>query len=1236
MATFGAIMGYGDYVIGDGVISRVYYVEGLGHNLFFVRQFCDSDLEVAFRKHSCYVRDTNAPCVPPTNKELEILFQPMFDEYLEPPRVERPVSPAPAVLVPVNSADTLSSTSIDQDAPSPSHPLSSLALQSPCLHQDVAAESTLMDENLTPLVDNDPFINILSPESTSEASSSGDATMQDEIREFDRLQVWELVHQPDCVMIIALKWIYKVKLDEYDDVLKNKARIFIANATSKNMTIYQMDVKTAFLNGELKEEVYVCQPEGIFINQSKFALEILKKLRMDSYDPVDTPMVDQLKLDEDPLGILVDQTQIRSMDTAMALMANEDADHAGCQDTRRNIMADLNIPAEQDPAVAPPTRTDDQILPLSKWVPISKSSCVLDVQKSKRNPIIPIVVAILKNTNFFRAFTAKTSCASDPLGKNLTRTSCGKKKTAHLLIPNVKFTELIFHHLRTKHNIHPRPGSPLHYTHDENVLNTLRFVGKDGREIFDMPIPDALLTDEIKGAPYYDEYQEHVAKYQQYLDAEHGRAEEGGAIESPKATKTSKPKTAKATKPAGDKAPTQPSEVILEKKGNWLRKLLMNPYQQKDQREPDSGRIQPLPEVQGKGKEKVAEEQAAHDLLTFLTPKNKSHVEQFIFQRRTPMPTKASRHAESPSLDAESALTDSETESNNAGPTINTGAQDEGQAGPNPGNQDKGQTEPNPGEQDEGQARSNPSDAIESQPQPSHVVHAGPNLEHMDLEATNASTQQNHEQMDEEFTTTAYPNSMVLVLIHQDTSSVPPMTTPVIDITPSQSGFPLPTSTATTSITTTTTFLPPPPQQSTLNPILVKRIGELEQQMVGLLQNDLALEERLDKHTSRLYKLENLNIPHQVRKAIDEIVTDVVDWAMQAPLRARFNDLHAVDMKEILQQRMFKDKSYEAYEDHKNLYDALQKSLERDYSNQLLSDLEEAHQKKRKRRDLPRTPPGSPPSQPPPPPHLVGISGAPCTLGASGSSQIPPSPLLASTSTSGSAQQQGSEAPSLSKSAALAHNNLWLGLHLTLDMSLLNDHPPKVDSRKDWWKPLPEEERPATSKPAWTISSSNVSDTNPKGDQVKVDVNQPLPLDGPPGHVTIQTQIFFNIDLEYLRYGSKGSSSTLSISKRKATSYPNFGLELLVPKQMWIDDVHGSPSYKKEVRSLMRFLNVVRIKAYSRYIYDYLSEIALRRADLQEHTIVEKDFKDLYPNNFEDLNLLLLQGHLDHLPGFDK
>ncbi|GKE42055.1 hypothetical protein Tco_1469339 [Tanacetum coccineum] len=120
----------------------------------------------------------------------------------------------------------------------------------------------------------------------------------------------------------------------------------------------------------------------------------------------------------------------------------------------------------------------------------------------------------------------------------------------------------------------------------------------------------------------------------------------------------------------------------------------------------------------------------------------KSPVDQFIFQRGPPMHTEPTGHADSPSLDAELPLTDSETKSDEEVPMINAGDQDEGQTRPNPSEQDEGHAGPNPGEQDDGQAGSNPGDAAESQPQPSHVVHAGPNLEHMDLETTNASTQQ--------------------------------------------------------------------------------------------------------------------------------------------------------------------------------------------------------------------------------------------------------------------------------------------------------------------------------------------------------------------------------------------------------------------------------------------------------------------------------------------------------------
>ncbi|GKE82434.1 hypothetical protein Tco_1552434, partial [Tanacetum coccineum] len=412
-------------------------------------------------------------------------------------------------------------------------------------------------------------------------------------------------------------------------------------------------------------------------------------------------------------------------------------------------------------------------------------------------------------------------------------------------------------------------------------------------------------------------------------------------------------------------------------------------------REPESVKFQPLPEV--KGKEKVSEEQVAQVLINLQTPKKKSLADQYIFQRRSSAPTEPSGHDESSSLYAE----------------------------------------------------------LVSQPQPSHVVHAGPNLKHMDVEVTDTSIQQNPEQMDEEVTTTAYPNvqenlklptedqvrleepansvgtlsslqnldkefsfthqfleeksqedepektntesevqSMVTVPIHQDTSLVPPMATPVIDLTVSHPvsttvHAPLPTSTTTTTTIITTSLPPPPPQpqQSSSDPILLQCIRDLEKHIADLIQSNLALEERLDKH---------------------------VEWAMQAPLRARFSDLPTVDMKEVLQQRMFEDKSYLAHEDHKNLFEALEKSLESDHSNQLLSDLEEARRKKRKKRASPRTLSGSPPSKLPPPPPSASASRAPSTSRASGSSQLPQPPPPPSTGTLGSAQQQGSKAPSSS------------------------------------------------------------------------------------------------------------------------------------------------------------------------------------------------------------------------------
>ncbi|GJR74064.1 retrovirus-related pol polyprotein from transposon TNT 1-94 [Tanacetum coccineum] len=144
----------------------------------------------------------------------------------------------------------------------------------------------------------DAFLTSVEPKNYKDALTQACwiEAMQEELHEFERLEVWELVPPPDKAFVITLKWIYKVKLDELGGILKNKARlvargyrqeegidfeesfapvarleairIFLAFAAHMNMVVYQMDVKTAFLNGNLREEVYVSQPDG-FVDPDK-------------------------------------------------------------------------------------------------------------------------------------------------------------------------------------------------------------------------------------------------------------------------------------------------------------------------------------------------------------------------------------------------------------------------------------------------------------------------------------------------------------------------------------------------------------------------------------------------------------------------------------------------------------------------------------------------------------------------------------------------------------------------------------------------------------------------------------------------------------------------------------------------------------------------------------------------------------------------------------------------------
>nr|GEU39756.1 integrase, catalytic region, zinc finger, CCHC-type, peptidase aspartic, catalytic [Tanacetum cinerariifolium] len=284
--------------------------------------------------------------------------------------------PAPEVITPIDevvapepteSSGSPSLTTVDPDAPSASNSQTSSETQSPVISNDVEEENHDLDVTH---MNNDPFFVILILENNSEASFSSHViptivhtaapnsehvnkwtkdhpldtiivkpktykdtltqacwieAMQEELNELERLEVWELVPRPDKVMVITLKWIYK------------------------------MDVKTAFLNGILREEVYVSQPDG-FVDQDnlnhvykhKKALYGLKQAPR-ACDPVDTPMVEKSKLDEDPQRKAVDPTHYDGMGTLISKgffycsTTYADADHAGCQDTRRSTFGSMQL-----------------------------------------------------------------------------------------------------------------------------------------------------------------------------------------------------------------------------------------------------------------------------------------------------------------------------------------------------------------------------------------------------------------------------------------------------------------------------------------------------------------------------------------------------------------------------------------------------------------------------------------------------------------------------------------------------------------------------------------------------------------------------------------------------------------------------------------------------------------------------------------------------------------------------
>nr|GEX37746.1 integrase, catalytic region, zinc finger, CCHC-type, peptidase aspartic, catalytic [Tanacetum cinerariifolium] len=790
-----------------------------------------------------------------------------------------------------------------------------------------------------------------------------------------------------------------------------------------------------------------------------------------------------------------------------------------------NKMADVNAPSDQTPTMDPPVRTDDQILPHIRWIPIGKSNCYLDLEKSQSNPIYKIA---------------------------------------------------------RKHMFHPRPDSPLHLSNEEPVLGYLKFSAKGTkREIFGMPIPGRLITANIRAAPYYQEYQENVAKHKGFLVSETRSTQDLPAPRPAKPARKPQSTAQKAptmpsisssvtlTQPAPTSVPAKTQENKRKQatgttdkpakaeriKCSISRKTRQSRGSPKSVgaleaeevpgeehqgplppvviREPESGKYQPLPEVPGKGKAKVSEEQVAHDLLSLQKHNKTSPADQYIFQRRVSKPTASSFHDVSPYEVL--GQSDSEEESEKVMLGVKKGSQDEDKS---------------------------------------------------------AETE---------------VESMVNVPIQQAMSSISLMTSPIIDLTSR-------------------------PESPKEHP---------------------QLKERWEKHGARLYTLEQLDIPQQVGIAVSEVVTDAVDWAMQVPLRNRFRNLPEADMKEILHQRMCETDSYKSHEVHMQLFEALEKSINRDQSEELTHDLAEARKKRKKSRASPKMPPVSPSHQPPPPPPPAGPSGTSGALRAF-ESQVTPPPPPPPTSTNQDNPSIGSVTPSPAKTTATTKHQAWSTPDVTLkplvsltpedldlDEAMGPDEQAQLSDEEDIGRPAYEIVKvfhPDVIHLQYQIEEGHKLLTDSVDDPIlSHNVSKPLPLGGPPGQVTIQSDFFFNKDLEYLRYGSKGHRPALSISKMKVACSLDARLEQMVPdQQRFYIDRHTSEGDHSTVRTHMRILSVVRIEVFSMYGYDYMKKIVLRRADLNEHVIAEREFKYLYPSDFEDLNLLNLQGHLNHLSPKDK
>ncbi|GJZ26696.1 hypothetical protein Tco_0570949 [Tanacetum coccineum] len=463
-------------------------------------------------------------------------------------------------------------------------------------------------------------------------------------------------------------------------------------------------------------------------------------------------------------------------------------------------------------------------------------------------------------------------------------TKKGRKDKPHV-IPYCRFTKLIICHLGRIHNINQRSASLFHLAEEDSRLGNLKFVSKgEINEVFGMPIPNELILTNIRNTSYYNAYLEMVAKHDQKVAAE----KEGKKKSASSKQLKPKPAIEKSSKPA----PAPKPKVTKEKSSKASTAKPPKP-------KPAKEKLTKATLLQKAGKGKVVK------------VRNVKSTFQLVDE-----PDEEPAHSEPvPKNEQESAGEEYDME--HAIQMSLELFQDQGYA--HIGGVGSKKT-----------SSGGDTKILLDQTCETHESRTPPVQFINDKSTDDELGKLNVE---------AEVVSMVIVPIYQASSSVPPLSTPVINLLhakPTSSTTQAPIFTATTT-TTQTTLPPPPQQQSTTKSELAERVAALEKKLLDLEQTNKNLDNTTQNLGSKVYTLELRDLPLKINEVVRENVKEAVQIALQAPLRYRIRNLSEEDMKEMLHQRMFESGTYKSLPEHITLYEALEASMARAQRDEFLA-----------------------------------------------------------------------------------------------------------------------------------------------------------------------------------------------------------------------------------------------------------------------------------------------------------